>query len=62
MLLEYGTKEQKDYYLPRLADGEEIPCFALTSLYAGSDAAMQDYGIVCNKKSMVKRSRYSLNW
>ena len=50
LLLHYGTKEQKDYYLPRLAKGEEIPCFALTSLYAGSDAAaMQDYGIVCKQ-------------
>ena len=48
LLLHYGTNEQKDYYLPRLADGREIPCFALTSLYAGSDAAaMQDYGVIC---------------
>lgn len=49
LLLHYGTKEQKDYYLPRLAIGEEIPCFALTSVDAGSDAAaLQDSGIVCN--------------
>jgi acyl-CoA dehydrogenase len=48
LLLHYGTQQQKDYYLPRLADGREIPCFALTSLYAGSDAAaMQDYGVIC---------------
>ncbi|MBX3709447.1 MAG: acyl-CoA dehydrogenase [Gammaproteobacteria bacterium] len=48
LLLHYGTEEQKDYYLPRLAKGEEIPCFALTSPVAGSDAgAMTDYGIVC---------------
>lgn len=47
LLLHYGTTEQKDHYLPRLANGEDIPCFALTSLYAGSDAAaMQDYGII----------------
>lgn len=47
LLLEYGTEEQKNYYLPRLAKGEEIPCFALTSPEAGSDAtAMTDYGIV----------------
>jgi acyl-CoA dehydrogenase len=39
LLLHYGTKEQKDYYLPRLADGREIPCFALTEPTAGSDAA-----------------------
>ena len=48
LLLEYGTQEQKDYYLPRLAVGEEIPCFALTNPEAGSDAgAIPDYGIVC---------------
>ena len=44
----YGTEAQKDYYLPRLAKGQEIPCFALTSPYAGSDAgSIPDYGIVC---------------
>lgn len=48
LLLHYGTEEQKKYYLPRLADGTEIPCFALTSASAGSDAgAMPDEGIVC---------------
>lgn len=48
LLLHYGTEEQKDYYLPRLARGEEIPCFALTSVDAGSDAAaLKDNGIVC---------------
>ncbi|WP_290622140.1 acyl-CoA dehydrogenase [Kangiella sp.] len=48
LLLHYGTQEQKDYYLPRLAKGEEIPCFALTSPVAGSDAgAIPDKGIVC---------------
>ncbi|MBD2206592.1 acyl-CoA dehydrogenase [Calothrix sp. FACHB-1219] len=39
LLLRYGTEEQKNYYLPRLARGEEIPCFALTEPTAGSDAA-----------------------
>lgn len=39
LLLSYGTDAQKDYYLPRLARGEEIPCFALTEPSAGSDAA-----------------------
>ncbi len=39
LLLEYGTREQKDYFLPRLALGEDIPCFALTEPGAGSDAA-----------------------
>ena len=44
----FGTKEQKDHYLPRLARGEDIPCFALTSPLAGSDAAsMPDKGVVC---------------
>ncbi|HVV96980.1 MAG TPA: acyl-CoA dehydrogenase, partial [Rhodanobacteraceae bacterium] len=48
LLVHYGTKEQKDYYLPRLADGREVPCFALTGPYAGSDAtSIPDYGIVC---------------
>lgn len=48
LLLHYGTPEQRDYYLPRLARGEELPCFALTGPYAGSDAAaMRDIGTVC---------------
>ncbi len=48
LLLHYGTPAQKDYYLPRLANGREIPCFALTGPEAGSDAgAIPDYGIVC---------------
>lgn len=48
LLLEYGTKEQQDYYLPRLAVGQDVPCFALTGPQAGSDAgSMPDRGIVC---------------
>jgi acyl-CoA dehydrogenase len=48
LLLHYGTEAQKDHYLPRLARGDEIPCFALTNPYAGSDAAsITDTGIVC---------------
>ena len=48
LLQHYGTKEQKDYYLPRLANGQEIPCFALTSPEAGSDAgSIPDTGVVC---------------
>src|SRR5262245_30096951 len=48
LLLHYGTEEQKNYYLPRLARGEEIPCFALTGPRAGSDAAsLPDTGVVC---------------
>ncbi len=48
LLMHYGTDEQKQHYLPRLAGGDEIPCFALTSPVAGSDAgAIPDKGIVC---------------
>ncbi|AFJ48204.1 acyl-CoA dehydrogenase FadE [Shimwellia blattae] len=48
LLQHYGTEEQKNHYLPRLARGQEIPCFALTSPEAGSDAgAIPDTGIVC---------------
>src|SRR5438094_866010 len=48
LLQHYGTDLQKRYYLPRLAKGLEIPCFALTNPHAGSDAAaIPDYGIVC---------------
>jgi acyl-CoA dehydrogenase len=48
LLLHYGTEEQKNHYLPRLADGREIPCFGLTNPYAGSDAtSIPDFGIVC---------------
>ncbi|MEG0860865.1 MAG: acyl-CoA dehydrogenase [Pseudomonas sp.] len=48
LLLHYGTDEQRQHYLPRLARGEEIPCFALTGPLAGSDAgAMPDTGIIC---------------
>ncbi|MGH8325854.1 MAG: acyl-CoA dehydrogenase, partial [Steroidobacteraceae bacterium] len=47
LLNHYGTQEQKNHYLPRLARGEEIPCFALTGPRAGSDAAaIPDTGIV----------------
>ncbi|MCI4236711.1 acyl-CoA dehydrogenase FadE [Dickeya dianthicola] len=48
LLQHYGTDEQKDHYLPRLARGDDIPCFALTSPEAGSDAsAIPDLGVVC---------------
>ncbi len=65
LLLHYGTEAQKDYYLPRLAAGEEIPCFALTGPSAGSDAAsIPDTGVVCHGefdgKSNVLGIR--LNW
>jgi acyl-CoA dehydrogenase len=46
--MKYGTEAQKQHYLPRLAKGVDIPCFALTSPQAGSDAAsMPDRGVVC---------------
>jgi acyl-CoA dehydrogenase len=48
LLLRYGSEAQKNHYLPRLARGEEVPCFALTSPEAGSDAAaIPDTGVVC---------------
>ena len=48
LLLQYGTEAQKNYFLPRLAKGVEIPCFALTGPEAGSDAsAIPDTGVVC---------------
>jgi acyl-CoA dehydrogenase len=48
LLMHYGTEEQKDRYLPGLAAGKEIPCFALTSHEAGSDAAsLVDSGVIC---------------
>ncbi len=50
LLLHYGTDEQRKHFLPRLAVGEEIPCFALTGPTSGSDAAaMPDTGIVCRQ-------------
>ncbi len=48
LLLHYGTEEQKNHYLPRLAKGLEMPCFALTAPDAGSDAgSIPDFGVVC---------------
>jgi acyl-CoA dehydrogenase len=56
LLLHYGTDEQKQHYLPRLARGIDIPCFALTSPQAGSDAAsIPDFGIVCHGEHDGKR-------
>ena len=55
LLLKYGTEDQKNYYLPRLASGQEIPCFALTSPTAGSDAtSISDTGVVCMGKHQGK--------
>ena len=64
LLLHYGTEAQKDYYLPRLADGREIPCFALTGPDAGSDAgAIPDTGVICMGKYKGKQVLgLRLNW
>lgn len=64
LLLQYGTEEQKNHYLPRLAKGEEIPCFALTSPEAGSDASsIPDHGIICHGKFAGKKIiGIKLNW
>jgi acyl-CoA dehydrogenase len=64
LLLHYGTEEQKNHYLPRLARGEEVPCFALTSPYAGSDAAaIPDTGIVVKRMWQGKETLgFSVTW
>jgi len=64
LLLHYGTEEQKNHYLPGLAAGSEIPCFALTSPEAGSDAAaLIDSGVVCKGKWHGKQIiGMRLNW
>ena len=64
LLLHYGTDEQKQHYLPGLAAGTEIPCFALTSPQAGSDAAaLIDSGVVCKGKWKGKTiTGIRLNW
>ncbi|MEA2601044.1 MAG: acyl-CoA dehydrogenase [Acidobacteriota bacterium] len=61
LLLAYGTDEQRRHYLPRLARGEEIPCFALTEPEAGSDAAsLTSEGIVCRARD--GRIALRLSW
>jgi acyl-CoA dehydrogenase len=64
LLLHYGTREQQEQYLPRLARGEEIPCFALTGPDAGSDAgAIPDTGVVCHGEwNGEKTLGVRLNW
>ncbi len=64
LLMLFGTEDQKDYWLPRLADGRDVPAFGLTSQDAGSDAtSMTDVGVVCygevnGKKTLGMR----INW
>jgi len=65
LLLHYGTEEQQNHYLPRLAKGQEIPCFALTGPDAGSDASsIPDTGIVCHGDYDGKKNVLGirLNW
>lgn len=59
LLQYYGTEEQKDYYLPQLAKGELIPCFALTEPGAGSDAtAIESEAVVIEKTKQGKKELY----
>ncbi len=65
LLLRYGTEAQKNHYLPRLAVGDDVPCFALTSPEAGSDASsIPDMGIVCRQDYNGEKSvlGISLTW
>lgn len=64
LLMQFGTKEQQDFWLPRLSDGTEIPCFGLTSPEAGSDAsAMTDTGVICKGTWQDKEvTGIRLNW
>jgi acyl-CoA dehydrogenase len=64
LLQHYGTEAQKSHYLPRLASGEDVPCFALTSPVAGSDAgSMADSGVVCHGEWQGERVLgFRLNW
>jgi acyl-CoA dehydrogenase len=62
LLMNYGTKAQKEYFLPKLATGQEIPCFGLTEVSAGSDAtSIKAEGIVFRDKRN-NRIRIKLNW
>ncbi|WP_174301185.1 acyl-CoA dehydrogenase [Caulobacter sp. S45] len=64
LMMRFGTQDQRDYWLPRLADGREIPAFGLTSPEAGSDAAaMIDHGLVCHGEWRGERVLgMRLNW
>ncbi|MBF6617010.1 acyl-CoA dehydrogenase [Pollutimonas thiosulfatoxidans] len=64
LLMQFGTQAQRDYWLPRLARGQEVPCFGLTSPEAGSDAAsMVDTGVVCHREiDGVVTLGILLNW
>ncbi|WP_108946441.1 acyl-CoA dehydrogenase [Shewanella halifaxensis] len=64
LLTHYGTTEQKDFWLPKLADGRAVPCFALTGPEAGSDAgAIPDTGVVCRQEFNGEETLgLKLNW
>jgi acyl-CoA dehydrogenase len=64
LLMQFGTEAQRSYWLPRLASGQEIPCFGLTSPEAGSDAAsMIDSGVVCRGTFQGRETLgIRLNW
>jgi len=64
LLMHYGTQEQKQHFLPRLSRGEEIPAFALTGPWAGSDAgSMPDAGVVCKGEYKGKEVLgFRVNW
>ncbi|QAX81970.1 acyl-CoA dehydrogenase [Candidatus Pseudomonas adelgestsugas] len=64
LLLDYGTDEQCKHYLPRLARGDDIPCFAMTGPMAGSDAsAMPDTGVICSGEWRGNKTLgLRLNW
>ncbi|GEK10286.1 acyl-CoA dehydrogenase [Pseudoalteromonas peptidolytica] len=64
LLLHYGTTSQQDYWLPKLASGEVLPCFALTSPEAGSDAgSIQDYAVVCEREfEGAKQLGLAVSW
>jgi acyl-CoA dehydrogenase len=64
LIMHYGTDAQKEHYLPRLANGRELPAFALTNPYAGSDAgSMPDTGVVCRGTFEGKETLgFRVNW
>ena len=64
LLMRYGTKKQRDHYLPRLAKGKDVPCFALTGPSAGSDASsIPDRGVVVEREFKGKKTvGILLNW
>ncbi len=64
LLMRYGTKQQREYYLPRLAKGKDVPCFALTGPSAGSDASsIPDRGVVVRQSFKGKSTLgILLNW